>query len=246
MTTAGGTEFGETWVYESIVGALPGVEVSNAFALGVQLVLFEAAVLVFAALDGNTAVAVVGSAAVLLATLGSVEMLRIGRLVRSRAVPTSYKRLLFGSKVETVLGVLVYVALVTHLFVFEPRQTARPLLYSLFGPDRSVAGVYVLLLVGWDISYRIGTNWWASVLGLWRAVRYRFSPTGSRAFDLGPETARLLRRADSETVLFGLLQLAIVPFLTPGSVLQTVLVAHVAAVVVVSGTAALLMTPRTG
>ncbi|ERG97085.1 hypothetical protein [Haloquadratum walsbyi] len=244
MTTANSMDFGETWVYESIISALPGIEIPNTLAIGIQLVFFETAVLVFAALDDNATIAIVGSAAVLLATLGSVEMLRISRLVRSRSVPTIYKRLLFGSKVETVLGVLVYVALVTHLFVFEPRQSAQSILHSLLGPNPPVVVMYVLLLVGWDISYRIGTNWWASLLGLWRAGRYRFSGAGPREFNLDPETARLLRRADSETALFGLLQLSIVPVLESGSVLQNVLIAHVIAVVAVSGAAAILMTPN--
>lgn len=135
MTTANQKEFGETWVYESIISALPGIDIPNTLAIGIQLVFFETAVLAFAVWDNNGAIAIVGSAAVLLATLGSVEMLRISRLVRSRAVPTSYKRLLFGSKVETVLGVLVYVALITHLFVFEPQQSVRPLLHSLLGAN---------------------------------------------------------------------------------------------------------------
>lgn len=243
MTTANQKEFGETWVYESIISALPGIDIPNTLAIGIQLVFFETAVLAFAVWDNNGAIAIVGSAAVLLATLGSVEMLRISRLVRSRAVPKSYKRLLFGSKVETVLGVLVYVALITHLFVFEPQQSVRPLLHSLLGANPPIVVMYVLLLVGWDISYRIGTNWWASLLGLWRAGRYRISNEGSHEFNLDPETARLLRRADSETALFGLLQLSIAPVLKTGSVLQNVLIIHVIAVVIVSGTAAILMSP---
>lgn len=132
---------------------------------------------------------VVGTAAVLAAAAGSVEMLRIGSLARSADVPDSYRRLLFGSSLEVVLAVLAHVALVTHPFVFDERSVT-PLVESLFGPDPPVAAVYLALLVLWDLCYRIGTGWWVSVVALWRSARFRF--------DAG--TVRTLRRADLETM----------------------------------------------
>ena len=39
-------EYGETWVYESIIGAVPGVDLSQRAAFAVQFGLFEAALLV--------------------------------------------------------------------------------------------------------------------------------------------------------------------------------------------------------
>jgi hypothetical protein len=238
------TEFGETWVYESIVGALPGVDVSDPVAVGIQIAVFETAVLGLAVVHDAPRAAVLGTAAVLLAAVGSVEMLRISRLVRSHPTPVQYERLLFGSKLEVVLAVLVYVALVTHLFVFDPRHGPSSLLESLFGPEIPVLAAYVLLLIGWDVSYRVGANWWASVVGLWRAVRYRLARRTAGRYDLGPETVEALRRADVETAAFGLLQLSVVPFLGGRPVLRAVLLAHSLAVVVVSGSAALLMTSR--
>ena len=37
--------FGDAWVYESIVGALPGASLSKPAAIGLQLAVFEVAVL---------------------------------------------------------------------------------------------------------------------------------------------------------------------------------------------------------
>ncbi|AQL42956.1 hypothetical protein BV210_09615 [Halorientalis sp. IM1011] len=227
-------EYGETWTYESIVGALPGIDVSTRAAVAIQFLVFEAAILALAAIYDLWAAALAGTAAVVVATVGSVEMLRISQLVRGEAVPESYRRLLFGSSVEVVLSVLAYVALITHLFVYAPRSGA-PLLAALFGPEPPILVVYLVLLVLWDVCYRIGTGWWASVVALWRSARYRFDPA----------TARTLQRADLETMGFGILQLALVPFLSSSPVLRTAVVGHVVAVTVVTGASVLLLWIRT-
>jgi len=218
-------EYGETWVYESIIGALPGISVSRRAALAVQLLGFEAAILVLAWIYGLPQAAVAGTVAVAVATVGSAEMLRIAQLTRGEDVPEAYYRLLFGSSVEVVLGLLAFVALVTHLFVWNP-QTADPsLVETLFGPDPPVLVVYLTLLVLWDVCYRIGTGWWASVAALWRSARYRFDA----------DTRQTLRRADMETFGFGLVQLVFVPFLLGQPVLMTAVVGHVVAVTGVTG-----------
>jgi len=223
-------EYGETWVYESIVGALPGIDVSRPFAVGLQLVVFEVGVLLLAWYYDLWAAAVAGTAAVVVAAAGSVEMLRIGSLARSVDAPESYRRLLFGSSIEVVLAVLAYVALVTHLFVFDPRS-GTPLVETLFGPEPPVAVVYLTLLVLWDLCYRIGTGWWASVVALWRSARFRFDPG----------TVRTLRRADLETMGFGFVQLLLVPFLLDHPVLLAALVGHVVAVTAVTGLSVVLL-----
>ncbi|WP_424017286.1 DUF7530 family protein [Halorientalis pallida] len=227
-------EYGETWTYESIVGALPGIDVSTRAAVLIQFLVFEVAVLVLAAIYDLWVAAAAGTVAVVVATAGSVEMLRISQLVRGEAVPESYRRLLFGSSVEVVLSVLAYVALITHLFVYDPRS-GTPLLTTLFGPDPPILVVYLVLLVLWDVCYRIGTGWWASVVALWRSVRYRFDPG----------TARALQRADLETMGFGVLQLVLVPFLASSPILRTAVLGHVVAVTVVTGASILLLRVRT-
>lgn len=224
-------DYGEAWAYESIIGALPGIDISTRTAVVIQLVVFEIAVLALAVYYDLWTAAVAGTIAVLVATAGSVEMVRIGRFVRREPVPDSYRRLLFGSSIEVVLAVLAYVALVTHLFVFAPRFTDTPLLTDLLGPEPPILVVYLTLLVLWDVCYRIGTGWWASVAALWRSTR----------FDFDPDTARALGRADLETMGFGLLQLALVPFLTNYPVLAIAVVGHVAAVTLVAGTSVLLL-----
>lgn len=223
-------EYGETWVYESIIGALPGIDLSVRGAIAIQFAVFEVSILVLAWYYGFFDAAIVGTVAVVVAAFGSVEMLRISASVRRLEPPESYRRLLFGSNIEVVLSVLAFVALVTHLFVFDARGDT-PLVETLFGPDPPIFVVYVTLLVLWDLCYRIGTGWWASVVGLWRSFRYRFDA----------DTAAVLRRIDRETILFAAAQLFLLPFLTDHPVLFAAVLGHVVAVTAVSGASLLLL-----
>lgn len=228
-------EFGETWTYESIVGALPGIEVSTTLALAIQLGIFEIGVLVLAWYYDLWHVALVGSAAVFVAGIGSIEMVRVARRIRSAELPDSYRRLVFGSKMDVVLAVLAFSALLTYLFVPNPQISRAPLLDQLFRSTPPVVVVYFLLLVLWDVCYRIATGWWATVTALWRSYRYRFDT----------ETARTFFWADIETIAFGVVQLLLVPFVSEYSILFAVLVAHVSAVfVLTSASLWLLYTKR--
>jgi len=217
-------------VYESIVGALPGIRLPTWAALAIQLVVFEVAVVALSWYYEVWNVAIAATAVIFVATVGSVEMLRISTLVRRIDVPPTYRALLFSSNMEVVLSVLAYIALVTHLFVYDPQTGGEPLVTTLFGPDPPVLVVYLTLLVLWDVCYRTGTGWWASVVALWRSVRFRF--------DGG--TRRRLLRADLETLGFGFTELALVPFVLGQPVLLAAVVGHVLAVSVITGLALLL------
>ncbi|WP_416838262.1 hypothetical protein [Haloferax sp. DFSO52] len=223
--------YGETWVYESIVGALPGVNFGERGAIALQIAIFETAVLFFAWVYDLWTAALAGTAAIVVAAVGSVVMLRMGERTRAAAVPTPYRRLLFGSSIEVVLGILAFVALVTHLFVFDPRQSTTPLVTVLFGPDPPIVVVYLMLLILWDLCYRIGTSWWAAVVGLWGALRYRFDEP----------TAREMRRVNLLNVGFGVTQVLLVPFILDQPILLLAVSGHVVAVTVVSVTAAALI-----
>ena len=217
-------EYGETWVYESIVGALPGASLSGRAAVALQVAIFQTSLFVLAWLYDLWAVVPAGTAAIAVAAVGSVLMLRFSEATRALELPTAYHRFLFSSGIEVVLGVLAFVALVTHLFVFDPQTSQPSFLTTLFGPDLPVVVVYLMLLVLWDLCYRIGTSWWAAVVAAWRSYRYTFDA----------ETAAALRRTDRTNVAFGLAQLALLPFIWEQPVLFAAVAGHVVAVTVVS------------
>ncbi|XVH32887.1 DUF7530 family protein [Haloferacaceae archaeon DSL9] len=226
--------YGETWVYESIVGALPGIDFTEGQAVALQIAIFEVALVIFAWIYDLWAAAVAGTAAVFVAAVGSIAMLRLGEANRSLDVPSAYFRVLFGSSIEVVLGVLAFVALVTHLFVFDPQQSADPLVTRLFGPDPPIVVVYLTLLILWDLCYRLGTSWWAAVVSLWRALRF---PTPE------PTVRNALIRLDATNIAFAIAQLALVPFIREEPELLLAVSGHVVAVTVVS-TAAIALTLR--
>ncbi|ELY84561.1 DUF7530 family protein [Natrinema altunense] len=219
-------EYGETWVYESLLGTIPGVRVSSRTAIGIQFLGFEAAIVAVAAAYDLWGAVVPGTVAVVVATVGSWLMLRFSRSVRELPTPTAYRRLLFGSSIDVVLGVLAFVALVTYLFVVDPRggNADASLLTELFGAEPPALAVGLALLVLWDVVYRIGTCWWASVVGLWRAITYGF----------GPEPTRAYQRIDALNVGFAAVQLLLVPLVAGDTVLLVAVVGHVVAVLIVA------------
>lgn len=234
MATA--TEGEDRWVYESIVGAIPGVRFSRVQAVAIQLGLFGLGVVVLGAVTDRWEAVPAGLAAVLVVSAGSVLMLTIGRRIRRLDVPQIYTHTLFGSQIEIVLGVLSFVGLVTYLFVADPRQTGQPLVEQLLGPEPSLVSVYFMLLVLWDVCYRIGTGWWASLVGLWRSVLF------AEQFD--PATREALIGVDLVTIGFAAVQVVLLPFLGEQPLLQVLVTGHVAAVAVVSGASILLLWRR--
>jgi hypothetical protein len=227
------TRHGETWVYESIVGAIPGLSLSRPVAVGVQFALFEGVILALAAAYDLWSAVPAGTAAVVVAATGSYLVLALGEEIRRLGTPTAYRRLLFSSSIEVVLGVLSFVGLLTYLFAVDARSGQVPLFALPLGETPPVPAVYLALLVLWDLCYRIGTRWWAGLTGLLRTVRYRDQ------FD-AEARARLLR-VDLLTVAFALVQLLLVPFVWGRTLLTAAIVGHVLAVTLVSGASMLLL-----
>ena len=244
-------EFGDVWVYESIVRALPGANLSPAAAITLQLALFEVGVLLFAEAYGLWNAAAAGTAAVFVAAVGSYLLLRLGSSNRTLDAPTTYTRLLFGSSIEVVLSVLAFIALVTHLFVFDPRHVGDTLpvvrwlpisiprsetaiLTALFGPEPPVPAVFLALLVLWDVCYRIGASWWIAVVSLYGELR----------LPLSPEAGAQYRRIDYLNAAFALAQLVLVPFIHDRPALLFAVCGHVVAVLGVSGVAVALSLRR--
>jgi hypothetical protein len=225
-------EYGETWVYEGIIGALPGVDLRLRTALAVQFLLFETAVLGVTALYGLPwTAALAGTTAVVVTIVGSAKMVHVARIIRATDVPPSYRQVLLGSGLEVVLAIFAYAALITYLFVFDPGTGGETLVQSIFGGEPGAIGVFVMLILLWDVCYRSSVGWWASVVSLWRSVRFQFDA----------EVARRLRRADGYTAAYGLVQLAFVPFLLDHPLLLFAVIGHVTAVLLVTAGATLLM-----
>jgi len=226
-----GPNYGDTWTYESFLGAIPGVSIAPLPAVALQIAVFEAAILAGAAYYGLWEAAIAGTLAVVVAGGGSLLTLRMGRTLRGLDLPEPYRRLAFGSRIEVVLSILAYVGLLTYLFAADPVDAGTPLLTELLGPDPPLPAVYLALLVAWDVVYRIGIAWWASVTAVWRSWHYGFDA----------ETVSAVARADRLPLAFAALQLGLVPIVWPRPLLLGVLLGHVVAVAAAVGLSILLL-----
>lgn len=224
---------GGGWAYVSIVSTLPGVDIDTRVALAAQVLLFEGAAVALAAWYGLWDALPVATVAVGVATAGSGLMVSLTDRIRRLQPPEPYRHVLFDSSIDVMMGTVAFVALVTYLFVTGGGPgSGGPgggLLTRLLGDRPPAPAVFLGLLVAWDLCYRIGTGWWASVTGLWRAVR--FAPGMAQA------TRQGYVRADLLTIAFAGLQALLVPFLWADRPLALLVLGHVAAVVVVSSLA---------
>jgi len=215
------------WVYESIVRSVPIVNTSRRTALAVQFLGFEAAVLLLGWYHGLPEAAIAGTVGLLVAVGGSAFMLRLSSGFRSHNRPRRYLELLFGSRIEIVLGLVSFILLIVYVFVYDPQMNGPSLVSTLLGEQPPLLFTFVLLMIGWDVAYRIGVGWWACVTGFWRTVRYGNT--------LDAKKRRQFARLDAMTIGFASLQLLFVPILFGHPILQTIVVGHVVAVGAVSG-----------
>lgn len=214
--------YGEAWVYESIVGAIPGLSLPDRVAVAIQFVVFEGAVLALASVYGLRHAVLPGTIAVLVAAVGSAFMLDIAKRARALDLPDTYRRLLFASNVEVVLGVVAYALLVTYLFAYDPRSGGT-LVEQLLGPRVPLPAVFLLVLVAWDVCYRIGTGWWTAVVTAYAVLRY----------DLSPASIEDIEGVAVRTMAFALVQLLLLPFVLDHRLLAVAVAGHVLAVAVV-------------
>lgn len=221
------------WVYESIIRSVPGVNTSRRVAVGVQFLGFELAVLLLGWYHGLPNAALAGTVGVVVAVAGSLFMLRLSEGFRTGTEPEAYLETLLGSRIEIVLGLVSFVLLIVYAFVYNPQGGGPQLVTDLLGAQPPLLFSVVLLLIGWDVAYRIGVGWWACVTGFWRTLRFRGS--------LPETTRRRFARLDAMTIGFASLQLLVVPILAGHPILQAAVLGHVVAVAVVSGSSIALL-----
>lgn len=231
---------GERWVFEQLVGVLPGFGPRSRAAVALQVGLFEAGVLVLGWRYGLVDAAIAGTVAVLLAGLGSLVLLRLGTGHRRLDAPPRHADLLFASSAEVVLAVFGFVALVVHLFIVDPAR-GTSLVARLFGSPPPAPAVFLALLVLWDLCYRAATSWWVAFVSLQRATRAALDPESrTLARRLDSENRTLARRLDATNAGFALAHLALAPFLLEDPFLLAALAVHVVGIVGISVAAAAL------
>jgi hypothetical protein len=216
------------WAYVSIVSAVPGLSLDPRVALPAQFLLFECGTVALAVWYDLWPAVPVATVAVALATLGSGLMVRLRTVVRSQELPQRYRSLLFESGADVAMGLVAFITLLTYVLV-RSRPPGPDVLDRIVGVALPAPALFLALVVAWDLCYRIGVGWLASVTGCWRAIR---SGNGGSA-----QRRQAFRIADLLTIGFALSQLVLVPFLGSEPILVALVVGHVLAVLLVSGCA---------
>lgn len=214
------------WAYVSLVSAVPGLSTDNRSAVTVQFGLFEGTAILLAAIYDLWPLLPFATTAIIISTLGSYLMVSLSDRIQSHNPPESYRRTLFDSSIDILMGLVAFITLITYL-VIDAISAEVGLLEQLFGASPPAPVVFFALFVAWDLTYRIGIVWWTSITGLWRTITYRTHETDSTHYI----------RADLYTIVFAGLQLLLVPFLRSDRLLILFLLGHVLAVFVVSGLA---------
>lgn len=223
----------QEWVYESLVKSVPGINTSRRVALGVQFLAFEIAVVLLGWYHSLPEAALAGTVGVVVSVAGSLFMLRLSEGFRTGTEPRAYLETLLGSRIEIVLGIVSFVLLIVYAFVYDPQAGGSQLVTDLLGDRPPLVFSFVLLLIGWDVAYRIGVGWWACVTGFWRSARFREQ--------LSRADRRRFTRLDAMTIGFASLQLLVVPVLSGHPLLQVAVLGHVIAVAIVSGASIVLL-----
>jgi len=225
------------WAYVSLLSALPGISVSPRVALAIQFLVFEAAAIALGAWYGQWAVVPLATAGVVVSTLGSALMVSLNGRIQRLSPPQVYRRTLFHSSIDVVMGVVAFVAFLTYVLVAARASDASPFV-TLLGEELPPLAIGLALLIAWDVCYRIGTAWWVSISGLWR--------TFGLSFEVTAELRRAYLEIEALTMGFAVLQLLLVPFLWPDRLLAMAVIGHVVAVLIVSGVTAALLSWRSG
>lgn len=221
------------WIFESLIRVVPGINGSRRRALLAQFVGFELAVLGLAWYHGLAWAGIVGTVGVIVSVAGSVCMLRLAAIGRETSVSERYRTVLFASNVELVLGLLAFLLLLVYVFVIDPTNPGESLLEAVAGSPPAPSLTFLFLLIAWDVTYRIGVGWVASLLGCWQTIRNRhsFSVADRRRFH---QTA-------TDTIGFAGVQVFLLPVLSGHPLLQLAIAGHVLAVITVSGLSLLLL-----
>ncbi|MFB6104659.1 MAG: hypothetical protein ABEJ57_06195 [Halobacteriaceae archaeon] len=210
----------------SLIGLLPGVSLRPGHALLVQFLGFETVAVLLATYYGLWSALPFATVAIAIAAIGSSLILGLRAELHTAALPPAARRLLFDSSVDVLMGLVAYIGFLTYLIV-DTRGPDPTVLETVFDGPAPAPVVFFTLVVAWDLTYRIGIGWWASITGLWRTLRHD-PPTA-------PGARRSAIRADWYTISFAAVQLLVVPFLWAHRLLAALVVGHVLAVLLVSG-----------
>lgn len=215
------------WLYEELLDRMPPFSIfPRESRVLLQLALMEAVGLAIA-FSGSLPIksAIDGSLMILAVVIWSQVAVYIGPHIRSLRNPSSlremriieqYKQVLFSRRrFEALLGLLIFSLLLYYLVFTHDMPISRWL-----GSRLEIVPTVLVLVLLWDVAYRIGLGLWASLMSLRRSLKLR--EASMARFRLGYTPYRelhTLKRLDLTSMAFLLGVVPIVPVCVEDGVL---------------------------
>jgi hypothetical protein len=227
------------WIYEDIVDRIPPFRwLPPTFDVVAQLLLVETVgVLAFIYFQMPVEAAVFGSLAILYTVVWSAGCLYVIPWLRRLRNPTNklerkvlqdYKsRLLLDRKYELLGGVVVFTALIVYL-VYDP-EYLQFFLGSGFGNPLLTI---LILVLAWDISYRMGLSMVTALFTAWRSIS--LSSAARKRLGLAYTAyseVRTLKSLDMINLFWGVSALLLLPLAMGSYILLLGLGAFLAAII---------------
>ncbi|MHA2076444.1 MAG: pyridoxamine 5'-phosphate oxidase family protein [Candidatus Thorarchaeota archaeon] len=226
------------WIYEEIVDKIPPFRwLPPVWDVIAQAVLVEAVgILAFIYFSMPVETVVIGSVAILYTVIWSAGCLYIIPSMRRLRDPTNeeelrilkeYKSdLLLSRKNELVVGILCFIGVIGYTF-WDP-----PFLQHFLGPGYGNPLLFILLLVlAWDVSYRIGLTFVTTLVATRRSIGLSHAARSRRGLEYTAYSeVRTLRFLDSVNVFWGATTALLIPVVAHSPLLLIGLLSYLAVI----------------
>ena len=226
------------WIYEEIVDKIPPFRwLPPTWDVIAQLFLLEAVgILAFVYFNMPLETAVLGSITILYTVVWSAGCLYIIPSMRRLRNPTNeqelrvlqeYKSdLLLNRRNELAVGILCFVGVIGYTF-WDPE-----FLQHFLGPGFGNPLLFILLLVlAWDVSYRIGLSFVTTLFAARRSIGLSHASRSRRGLEYTAYSeVRTLRFLDSVNVYWGATAALLIPIAAHSSLLLIGLLAYLAVI----------------
>ena len=237
------------WIYELILENIPIFNrLPSGYNVLFQMLLMETVgTLLAILLSLPLASIILGSLAVFVISIWSFLIYHIGKSIHRLKPPSAplekevidhYQESLFSQRhYELYVGITVFILLLFYLFFVD-----QNIVNFWLGGQLSLAPLFLVGLILWDLSYRLGVGLWSAVIAFKRSTKL-LHVSGMRTkmrYTAYPEL-KTLKRVDSINFIFGIATLLLYPFFSFDIVLSSVLIVYSLAILCFSSASLIVM-----
>jgi hypothetical protein len=222
------------WAHEIILENMPPFSwLPRGYNVLLQLILMEiGGTLLALFLNLPTRSIIFGSLAILIVSIWSFLIYHIGVTIHKMEPPSAplekkvlknYQDTLFNPRhYELYLGFAVFGFLVAYLVFF-----GQNLVSYWLGGKVSPAPLFLIGLVLWDLSYRLGVGLWSAAIAFRRSINFLFVyETRPKMRYTAYRELNILKQMDKINFVFGLVTLLLYPLFSSNLLLFTALIIY--------------------